>query len=185
MTEFVLAILALGAGVFAASSATKLRSRAAYREFRAGLRATGLVPNSGAVPLVAAEAVCAVVLTAAAASLAAGAAGAAALAEAALSLACALTAALAARVAVVIRHGVRAPCRCFGATSARPLGAAHLVRNACLLLLMLAGLAADPLGYARPAAGGSVLAVLAGLVVALLFTRWDDLVSLFGPATPG
>ena len=37
----------------------------------------------------------------------------------------------------VIRRGVAAPCRCFGAASDRPVGWGHLVRNGLLLVLAL------------------------------------------------
>jgi hypothetical protein len=191
MTEFVLAVLALGAGVFAASAAGKLRSRAAYRDFRAGLRGTRLVPAERlavtAAVLVAAESASAAALVAASILTATSAGAGFPLAEAALGATAALTAVLAAGVATVIRRGNTVPCRCFGATSSRPLGPVHLARNACLLALLAAGLGCAPMDHAHPAVAGWILAVLAGLVMALLFIRWDDLAALFTPhhrATP-
>jgi hypothetical protein len=185
MTEFVLAVLALGTGVFAASAAGKLRSPAAYRDFRAGLRGTRLVPGerlaATAAVLVAAETVCAAALAAALVVTATSAGPGVPLAEAALGATALLTAVLAAGVATVLRRGNAVPCRCFGATSSRPLGAVHLARNACLLALLAAGLGCTPIGHARPAAAGCILAVLTGLLMALLFIRWDDLAAVFAP----
>jgi len=198
MTEFDVAVLAMSAVVFTASATAKLRSRAAYREFRAGLRATRLVRerllSRTAVILVVAETATAAGLAGALVLRITGSPGAFQLAESAFTVAAVLIVVLAAGVAVVIRRGTMARCPCFGSTSARPLGVAHLVRNACLLLPLLAGLACCPLNHDRPALAGSVLAVASGLVVALLLIRWDDLAALLAPipsakpvppATPG
>jgi hypothetical protein len=188
MTEFVLAVLALGTGVFAASATGKLRSRLAYRDFRASLRGTRLVPAHwlavSAAVLVAAETACVAALAAACILTATSASAGFPLAEAALGATALLTAVLAAGVAAVIRRGSAVPCRCFGATSSRPLGPVHLARNASLLALLVAGLGCAPMGHARPAAAGWILAVLTGLVAALLFIRWDDLAALFTPPRP-
>ncbi len=188
MAEFLLGILGMGTGVFTASGLAKLRSRPAYRDYRAGLRATGLVPgrllNGTALLLAAVEAATAGGLAGAAVLLAAASGGAYPLAEAALAVAAALTAVLTAGVTVAVSRGTRVPCACFGGSSARPLGAAHLIRNACLLALLAGGLAACGLRHARPGLAGSALALMAGLVAALMVTRWDDLVSLFAPLPP-
>lgn len=188
MAEFLMGILGMGAGVFTASGFAKLRSRKAYRDYRAGLRVTRLVSggllNGTAVTLVAVEAATAAGLAGAAVLLAAGSLGGYPLAELALAVATALAAVLATGVTVVVSRGTRAPCGCFGGSSVRPLGARHLIRNTCLLALLAAGLAVSGLQHTRPRLAGSVLAVVAGLVVALLVTRWDDLVSLFAPVTP-
>lgn len=189
MAEILIGILGMGAGVFAASGFAKLRSRPAYRDYRSGLRATRLVPGrllSGtAATLVAAETATASGLAGAAVLLAAGFPGAYPLAALALAVATALTAVLATGIAVAVSRGLRAPCACFGSSSVRPLGAAQLIRNTCLLALLAAGLVACGLQHARPGLGGSVLAVVAGLIVTLLVTRWDDLVSLFAPVRHG
>jgi len=190
MAEFIMGILGAGTGVFTASAFAKLRSLQAYRDYRAGLRATRLVPGrllSGtATTLAAVEAAIAGGLAGAAVLLAAGSPGAYLLARIALAVAAALAAVLAAGVAVAVSRGTRTPCACFGGSTARPLGAAHLIRNSCLLALLAAGLAATGLQHAGPRLAGprlagSALAVVAGLVVTLLITRWDDLVSLVAP----
>lgn len=195
MTEFITAMLAMAAGVFAGSAAAKLRSRAAYRGFAAGLRDTRLMPGRllilGAATLAAAESACAATLAGALILRLAWPAEGAGLALAALAVAVALTAVLAAGVGTALRRGTIAHCACFGAGAGRPLGAAHLVRNLCLLALLataLAGLALTPGGPAPagpaltgPALTGPALAAAAGLVIAVLFIRWDDLAYLLAP----
>jgi hypothetical protein len=188
MTEFVVAVLGLGAGVFTASAVAKLRRPSAYRDYRAGLRATELVPtrllNVTAVLLVVIEAASAAGLAGGAVLLATRSPGAFPLAESALAAAAAMAALLAAGVAAIIRRGTTARCACFGSTSARPLGAAHLIRNTLLLLALLAGLVCCSLGRSAAELAESALALVPGLVAALLFVRWDDLVSLYGPIRP-
>jgi hypothetical protein len=190
MAEFLACILGMSAGVFATSAFAKLRSRPAYRDYRAGLRAMRLVPPSlltgTAVTLVAVEAVTACGLAAAAALLAARASIAYPLSEFAVAVAAALTLVLVSGVAVALSRGAQAPCSCFGGSSARPLGAAHLIRNTVLLALLAAGLAASMLQRDRPGLAASVLAVAAGLVLSLLIIRWEDLVALVdsGPEAP-
>lgn len=187
MTEFVIAALSLGAGVFAASAGSKLRSRTAFSDFRAGLRATALISERRlrtlAVLLVAAETAVATGLAGGLVLVASRAPDADALAESALAAAATLIAALAAGVAVVIRRGVQARCACFGGRSSRPLGAAHLIRNGTLLLVLTAALVVGPAGLAagRLSAPAVAVAIGAGAVVALLFVRWDDLADLFAP----
>lgn len=188
MSECVIAVLTLAACVFAASASSKLRSGQAYGTFRAGLREALLVPGR-LLPMTAAalaiwEAIAAVGLAGAAVAAALSGPGASALAESALAAAAVLMAVLVAGVAMVVRRGTRARCACFGASSGRPLGRAHLIRNACLLAVLTAGLVGNPLRYDRPAPAGVVLAVVVGAAVALLFVRWDDLVGLFAPVSP-
>ena len=189
MTELVLAVLSLGTGVFAASAAAKLRSRAAYRDYRAGLRASTLLrerllPGSAAA-LVAAEAAVTLTLAAAAVLILTRVTGAILLAEFALGLACALMATLAIGVAVVVRRGVPASCACFGTRAGRQLTRVHVVRNLCLLIVLLAGLAAAAVPGGKPAPAGSLIALATGLVAAMGFVRWDDLAYLFGAGVPG
>lgn len=40
-----------------------------------------------------------------------------------------------------LREGVRPPCACFGAWSAKPIGPAHLIRNGALIALAVLSLA--------------------------------------------
>lgn len=190
MAEFLVSILAMSAGVFATSAFAKLRNRTAYRDYRAGLRAMRLVPPSlltgTAMTLVAVEAVAACGLAAAAGLLAAGASAAYPMSGFALAVAAALTLGLVSGVAVALSRGTQAACACFGGSSARPLGPAHLIRNTVLLALLAAGLAVGLLQRDRPGLADSLLAVAAGLVLSLLIIRWEDLVALVdnGPVTP-
>jgi hypothetical protein len=187
VTGFSILTLSLVGCVFAASAVTKLTGRQAYRAFREGLGETGLVPAhlrpAVTALLPAAEAALAVGLLVAAGLTAVAAPGAARLAEPVLAAAAGLTAALAVGVAVVVRRGTRARCACFGARSARPLGRVHLARNLCLLAVICAGLATNPLTPAAHPVTGPVagLAALAGAVAAVLFVRWDELAGLFLP----
>lgn len=184
MPDFLMAVLTMGTVVFAASSAAKLRGRAAFREFRRGLRATRLVPvrlaDRAAVVVVAAETACGAGLLASA--VAVPAAGDERLAAVVLACSTALTGVLVAGVAAVIRQGTTVRCPCFGAVRASPLGVVHLVRNALLLTSLTAGLVCGLLGSGRPELSGAALAALCGLVVALLFVRWEDLSALFAPS---
>ena len=43
-------------------------------------------------------------------------------------------------IGVALAHGRHPPCACFGAWSAKPIGAGHLVRNAALIVLALLAL---------------------------------------------
>jgi Methylamine utilisation protein MauE len=92
------------------------------------------------------------------------------------ALAGALLAAFTTAIVIALKRGRRAPCQCFGASST-PLGPSHLVRNAILLISVLAGgLALD----VRPQqAAGLVVAIAAGLVGAILIVAMDDIAFLF------
>ncbi|MEV6859801.1 MauE/DoxX family redox-associated membrane protein [Streptosporangium subroseum] len=90
-------------------------------------------------------------------------------------LGCVLLAAFTTAIAVALRRGRRAPCRCFGASST-PVGPRHLIRNGALLITaLLGGLAPQGL---LPLAGMAVAAA-AGLIGAILIVSFDDIVDLF------
>jgi hypothetical protein len=184
VTNFVIAVLTIAATVYGASAGAKLRGRHAYRSFRAGLAETALVPARRlpvtSAALVGAEAVVAGLAIAALATTTLPT-GAAVVADGALGGAAMLTSALGAGVAIVIRRGTRARCACFGSSSARPLGGAHLIRNAGLLVVLLAGLVSSELGHGRPGLAMAAVAVAVGGVAGLLLTRFDDLIELFKP----
>ncbi|MFJ7496361.1 MauE/DoxX family redox-associated membrane protein [Streptomyces sp. NPDC097727] len=82
-------------------------------------------------------------------------------------------------IALSVRRGVRAPCRCFGA-SAAPLRLWHAVRN-LLLTAGAAGGAVAATGSGQVHVGGAVLAVFGGLLLGGLVTVLDDLFDLFRP----
>ncbi|MFI5912132.1 MauE/DoxX family redox-associated membrane protein [Dactylosporangium sp. NPDC051541] len=96
-------------------------------------------------------------------------------------LAAGLLAVFAAAIAISLRGGNRAPCRCFGA-SATPLGRGHIVRNLILIVIALTGLAAAAAvgaGAGAIAIPGAVVAGAAGLVAGIVVTAYDDIVTLF------
>jgi hypothetical protein len=80
------------------------------------------------------------------------------------------------------RRGDEVRCRCFGSAGGR-VDTSHLVRNALLVLIALAGLPALVLAGRPPALGGAGLAIGIGAVVGLLAARWDDLAFVLG--SPG
>jgi hypothetical protein len=187
MGELVVGILSMASFVFIASAGSKLRGRPAFQSFRAGLREAAVVPEhllpATAAVLAGSEAAIAIALAAAAVLVGTGTPGAATAAVLAFIAAALLTAALAAGVAGVMRRGISARCACFGAASDLPLGRVQLARNLSLLAAEGAGLALS-LQTHRPALAGVAVAILAGLVVALLVVRWEDLAALITPLPP-
>jgi hypothetical protein len=83
-------------------------------------------------------------------------------------------------IALALRRGTTAPCRCFGA-SRLPLGRRQLARNVLLLAVLAA--AAPAAGATTGDLRGAAVAVPAGLVGAVLVVFFDELADLFaGPA---
>jgi hypothetical protein len=188
MAEATITVLALATVVYGLSAGSKLRGARQYAEFRAGLAQAALVPGRllavTAALLAIAEAVAAVTLGAALTGLAVAGPGARWLAGAALALATILMAVLSAGVATVIRRGEIVHCACFGTTtSARPLGAQHLVRNILLGVALFAGTASVPLGHGRVSTVSFAAALVGGVSVGLVLTHLDDLVDLFTPVS--
>jgi hypothetical protein len=185
MTELIIAVLAMAACVYGASSVSKLMSSRNYRAFRDGLAQTGLVRahllRGAAAVLAAGEATVTALLAAATVLAMAGTPGSVPLAAIALGCGIALTGVLAAGVARVIRSGTRAICVCFGARSGQEISGSHLVRNIALLLLLIAGLIGNEFRHVRPAPTAVIVAFAAGAVIGLLLVRFDDLVELFAP----
>jgi hypothetical protein len=97
-----------------------------------------------------------------------------------LVLACALIACFSAAMVVARRRGGTAACPCFGRTSG-PFGPRHLVRNAILGAVALAGVVASaaPAGPVRPVGLAAALAVAS--VATLIVITFDELVELFAP----
>lgn len=186
MSDFVVGVCAMAACVFGGSAAGKIRSRAAYRAYRAGLGANQLVPGyllgTVAAVLAACEALTAAWLAGCTVLLAAFDGRAfALLGESALAAATFLTATLTAGVTVAIRRGRAAPCPCFGVKSPRPLGPAHLLRNLVLLAAVVSGLALEPVASRHPTLGGLAVALCTAGVTAMLIIRWEDLAEVFTP----
>jgi hypothetical protein len=94
-------------------------------------------------------------------------------------LSCCLLCAFSAAIAVALKRGQHAPCRCFGSSS-RPLGAGHLIRNAILLITAVAGGLAGGLAPGVHAQlAGVAVAIPAGLFGAILIVAFDDIAYLF------
>lgn len=182
MQAYVIAVLAAAAGVFGTSATSKLRSGEAYRDYRAGLRASRLlserVLRPAAAMLVVAEVVGTAAALAAIALLGVRAPGARVAAGTALVLVATLIAVLAGGVLRALRLRPGAPCACFGGS--RPLGPVHAVRNIGLLVALLAAIPMT--GSSAVSTEIVVLAVIGGVLAALLFIRADDLADLFAVA---
>jgi hypothetical protein len=159
--------------VFVVSAFSKLRSRAAFREFTswlAGLRVPVVrsLPSAVAATMVAVE-VAVVVLV-----------GLPWTAWAGLLLAAAALAVFAAGTLLALRRGVHAPCQCFSA-SAAPLGLRHAARDVVLCVVAVVGAAGAAAGGARPP--GAALALGAGAAAALFVVFLDDLAALISEPT--
>jgi hypothetical protein len=83
-------------------------------------------------------------------------------------------------VAVSLRRGQRAPCRCFGA-SATPLGPRHLTRNTVLLAGALLGVASSA-ASGSPHTAGAIVAAGTGLFAGICVAGFDELADLLLPA---
>ncbi|MBF6049847.1 methylamine utilization protein MauE [Streptomyces sp. NRRL B-1677] len=159
--------------VFLASSAGKAAGRRSFDRFVSSVAGMQVVPVRRARPVartvVAAEgAVCVSLAVPVPAATVVG-----------LAIAAVLLAVFTAGIALSVRRGVRAPCRCFGA-SPTPLGPRHIVRNLALTAAAVTGAAAAGAGgTATP--GGVAVAVLAGLLLGALVAALDDILDLFRP----
>lgn len=158
--------------IFAVAAVSKLRSRAAFSAFAETVSGLRVFDDRWVRPV--------------AAAVALGEAFTAALMVAPRPLAAtgfALAAVMLTAFAVIIvsgrQRGIRTRCRCFGAATAT-LGSAHVARNAALAVaasISAFGLVAAPQGSVHP--GGFAIAAVAGVALALLTLRLDDLIKLF------
>jgi hypothetical protein len=163
------AIRSLIVVVFSVSAFSKLRSQSAFRDFTSWVAGLPVPvaprwPAPAAATLAAAEAAI-VVLTALPWTAVAG-----------LALALVVLATFTAGTWLAVARGTDTPCQCFGA-SAAPLGRRHIARDALLCVAAAAGIACAGAGGART--GGILLALAAGLVIAVLVVHVDDLAVLF------
>src|SRR5690242_1242757 len=157
--------------VFLVALASKARP-AGFRRFVRSLRRLDAVP-AARVRLVAGT-----VATAEAAVVVLVALPARWTAVAGFVLAAGLLTAFAVAIVGTLRRGLRVPCACFGRSSA-PMGPHHVVRNAALVAVAIAGAVTTRPGSGG--AGGLAVAAAAGLVLGGLTTVLDDLVGLFRP----
>ncbi|MGH8965640.1 MAG: MauE/DoxX family redox-associated membrane protein, partial [Actinomycetes bacterium] len=85
-------------------------------------------------------------------------------------------------IVITLRRGTRAGCRCFGTTE-RTYGPPHLVRNGLLAAAALAGAVTSGHPTDLP---GALIAIVAGVLVALVLVTLDELLDLFvTPARSG
>jgi hypothetical protein len=157
---------------FAVSGISKVAGRTAFAEFVTSVGALARVPPRWRTPLAGMVVALELAVPVAMVTPAAGSA---------LVLAAGLLVAFSAAVWSAIRRRSTTRCRCFGPTST-PLGPLHLVRNGLLLAVAAVGAAlllAGPAGPTDP--GGLVVAGAAGVVLAAVLIRVDDLISVFTP----
>lgn len=171
MEYLVVGARALLGLVFLVSVAGKAAGRSAFAAFVGSVRSLGVVPPVLVRPVartvIAGEgAVCVLMAVPARGGVTAG-----------FVVAAALLTAFTVGIAAAVRRGAIAPCRCFG-PSPTPLGIPHIVRNAVLCAIAVAGVLAVP-ADARP--GGAVVAGIAGLVAGAVVTQLDHLLALFRP----
>ncbi|GAB3435522.1 MauE/DoxX family redox-associated membrane protein [Flindersiella endophytica] len=173
MSYLLLASRVMLAAVFVVALAGKVRSRTAYADFRESVVDWRVLPRRwsvvAAAGTVAGEAAVLLLLalpwrTATTIGFVVGAA---------------LLAAFTTGIALALRLGRTATCRCFGASTTK-LSAAHLVRNTILIGLCLGGAAGATVadGLERLSWPGVVLALSVAGVGALFVVRFDDLAAV-------
>jgi hypothetical protein len=160
--------------VFLIAVAGKTAGRGSFREF------TGSVVALRVIPPHAAAMAAAITVTAEALVIVLAVSPAHAAAAAGCALAAALSVTFSCAVAMSIRHGNRAPCRCFG-RSAAPLGTRHFTRNAILLAVSAVGVATS-ITTETAHIPGAIAAGGAGLFVGLVIAAYDDIAELIAPS---
>jgi hypothetical protein len=163
------------AAVFLLSGAGKLRSRAAFAEARRAVSVLGGVPER---LLSTASGLLAVTELVVALTLMPGPTAMAALTAIVLMLT-----AFSLALARAIRNGVYVTCACFGA-GGRPVSTRQLARNACLVVLAAAAIAARlswPGDLTSVSVGGLAVAAFGAVVAAGVVALWDDLADLVRP----
>jgi hypothetical protein len=160
--------------VFLIAVAGKAMGRRPFREFADSIARMRVIPPraaaGAAAVVVSAEAL--VVVLAASPAHAAGVAG--------CTLAALLSVTFSSAIAVSVRRGNRAPCRCFG-RSAKPLGPRHFIRNAIVLTVSALGAAACA-GSGTAHIAGAVVAAGAGLFLGLAIAAYDEVAELVTPS---
>ncbi|MEU8826283.1 MauE/DoxX family redox-associated membrane protein [Streptomyces sp. NPDC048636] len=163
-------------GVFVVSAVSKLRGRAAFREFETAAQEMGApvrFRRPVALAVVAAEGLIPLLLVVPPGGLAGLALGGAMLIVFTVAMANAL------------RRKKTTSCACFGSSTA-PIGRQHVVRNVALLAVAGTGVAAVLGGAPEfPShAGGIAVAAFAALVGVLLVIATDELAAVFAAHVP-
>ncbi|MFG2039137.1 MauE/DoxX family redox-associated membrane protein [Dactylosporangium sp. NPDC048998] len=164
--------------VFAVSSTSKLRDRAAWRRFTESVAGLAPVQRLATTPTAVAVVAAEVATTLALAIEPTARVG--------FATAAGILVALTSAVIIAYRRERRVQCACFGSGSV--VGPRHVVRNAILGAVAVAGLltaSGDP-GFAVLPPGvhpaGAAIAIVAGLLGGIVMIMFDDLVELFAPA---
>jgi hypothetical protein len=169
MAALEIALRILLGVVFGVAFLSKVRSRAAFREFAASLRDIswlGVTERSAVGLAIPALEIGTVLLLAMPSAAVWG-----------FATASVLLAAFTAVTGRELARGRRIRCRCFGAGAAR-IGAPQIVRNLVLLAGSCAGLLAEPVSHGAVSPPGLVYAVGLAMLAAMALVRWDDLVLL-------
>jgi len=173
---FAIAVRCLIAVVFLAAVAGKVGTRARFAAFVASVHAMRLLPPSLARPValgtIGAELAVPVLLWLPGLTVLASA------------LAATILSGLAVAIGLALRRGVRAPCRCFGA-SVIPLGPRHVIRNSVLATLAIGGSVAGPLTTTAMRPELAVLSAAAGALGGGLTAMLDEIFALFQPLDTG
>jgi Methylamine utilisation protein MauE len=171
--------------LFGTSGLSKTRTAAARNDLRISLRALTWLPKQAVGPVAATLSLaeialalgCAVAIAASILRLP----GHRAFALTALVSASALVAILTVGVGATLRSGEPARCACFGRDE-RPISRVHLLRNALLLLIAIAGVGALARSPGEPIdAASGALAVAVGVILSVILVNLDDIVTLFKP----
>lgn len=177
MDYLAVGLRSLVAAVFLFSSVSKLAGRAAFREFADSVGDLVPVPAFFRRPVagfvVAAELAVVLLLVLPWGTPTVPVAG--------FAVAIGLLLAFTVGIVFAVLRGVRASCRCFG-PSQTPLGLRHVIRNVIVMTATLVGAVAAPTAFTSHPAG-LLIAVLGGVVVAVLVAVSDDIYALFQPVS--
>ncbi|GAB1646593.1 MauE/DoxX family redox-associated membrane protein [Krasilnikovia sp. MM14-A1259] len=176
MQCFAIAVRCLITVVFLAAVVGKVATRAGFAAFVESVHALRLLPSPlvrpAALGTIAAEFAVLVLLWLPRFTVAGS------------MLATAMLTGLAVAIVLALRRGVRAPCRCFGA-SVIPLGPRHVVRNTVLAGLALSGVVAGPPASTTMRPEWVVLGAAAGALAGGLIAALDGILALFQPLDTG
>lgn len=170
LSYLLLACRVMLAGVFVVSLVSKVRSRAAYADFGRSVVDWRVVPRRWSAPVVA--------------GVVAGEAGVVLLLALPWTVLVGfvagglLLAAFTGAIAVTLRRGPSATCRCFGAGKTR-LGTAHVVRNLLLVAVCVTGAVAATMTAGLPSnAPGLGLTLTAAVVGVVFVVHFDEIAAL-------
>jgi hypothetical protein len=164
---------ALLEAVFLISLVGKVAGRGAFSAFTSSVRGMRVLPPGLAAPvatlvLAAESTVCVLLAVPVPPTAVVG-----------FGVAAGLLVTFAVAIVLAVNRGVRAPCRCFGASTI-PIGLRHAARNIVLAVIAALGLLAS-LASGSAHVGGLAVAACAGLALGGLVTAFDTVLELFQP----